>query len=448
MQNHRLIGFGIACVFLLSSISCSNDDSSNVPLLDDVIIGDNDSIPDPVDIPAKLGDVEFLNPGLVSNDLILVNDASANRAFIMDKQAMLWYEWELSNNIGNDVFLLPDARLLASLESDNPIVPFGGKGGRLQFVDKDGNIEWDYIYSTPDAETHHDAELLPNGNVIAMVWAKRTADEVVAAGSKYDTIIYTEAIIEIDPSTDEIVWEWHDWDHMVQDFDDSKDNFGVIADNPQLIDLNYIPDNGGWPQATGDLTHANAIAYDEVNDVIFLSVNFYSEVWVIDHSTTTEQAAGHTGGNYGKGGDLIYRFGNPETYDNLQGTRLFYSQHFPNPLKGDDQGKMLIFSNGNNRGQSAVYEFQLPENYALLPNTDNEPEILWEFTDPDLFAARVSGAVPLSNGNILITEGDYGFWEVTRDKEVVWKFEGDGFYWRGYSYNRGAPEIGALGLTF
>jgi len=35
---------------------------------------------------------------------------------------------------------------------------------------------------------------------------------------------------------------------------------------------------------------------------------------VIDHSTTTAQAAGHSGGTYGKGGDLLYRWGNPNAY--------------------------------------------------------------------------------------------------------------------------------------
>ena len=192
--------------------------------------------------------------------------------------------------------------------------------------------------------------------------------------------------------------------------------------------------------------HANAIAYDAVNDAILISVNFFSEVWVIDHSTTTEEASGSTGGNYGKGGDLIYRFGNPSAYGNTEGSRLFYNNHFPNLLSGADQGKMLIFSNGNGIGQSTVYELQLPVNYELTPGTNNEPEVLWSFTDPDLFSGKVSGAVPLSNGNILITEGDFGFWEVTRDKEVVWKFSASGFFWRGYNYSRDAAGIQALDL--
>lgn len=446
----KLIAFGLVGLAVLGIISCSSDNTPDV--IDDVTIDPIDTIPDsndPTIINGPLGRAELYNPALASDDVILVNDAGANRVYIMNKNAQLLYEWTLSNNIGNDVFLLPDARLLASLEADEPKITFGGKGGQVQFVDKDNTIDWQFIYSSPLAETHHDVELLPNGNIIALVWEMRTEEEALEAGFQLNSKVYPEAVIEIDPITDEIVWEWHSWDHLVQDFDDTKANFGVVADNPQRIDLNYVlEDTGDWPNAIGDLMHANALAYDAVNDVIYISVNFYSEVWVIDHSTTAEEAAGTAGGNYGKGGDLIYRFGNPSAYDNTAGTRMFYSQHHPLPLSGADQGKLIIFSNGNNIDQSTVLELEIPQNFDLLPNTDNEPSISWQFTDPDLFAPRVSGAVPLSNGNILIAEGDYGYWEVTRDKEVVWKFEGDGFFWRGYAYAKDAPEIAALGITF
>jgi len=361
----------------------------------------------------------------------------------------LLYQWELSNNIGNDVFLQSDGRLLACLESDSPQIPFGGQGGQIQFVDKDGNIDWDFVYSTPQAETHHDAQLLPNGNIIVLVWELKSAEESLEAGFMLDAQVYPEAVIEINPDTDEIVWEWHAWDHLVQDYDNTKSNFGIISESPQLIDLNYaLDETGDFPNVAGDIMHANALAYDPVNDVIFVSINFYSEVWAIDHSTTTEQAASSSGGNYGKGGDLVYRFGNPEAYDNSEGKRLFHNQHHPLPLEGADQGKMLIFSNGNNNSKSTIYELQLPTTYDLVVGLDNEPSITWQFTDPELYAPRVSGAVPLSNGNILITEGDFGLWEVTRDKEVVWKFEGDGFYWRSYAYTLDAPEIAVIGLTY
>ena len=74
--------------------------------------------------------------------------------------------------------------------------------------------------------------------------------------------------------------------------------------------------------------HVNAVAYNAELDQIVLSSPHFNEIWIIDHGTTTEEAKGHTGGRWGKGGDILYRWGNPRAYRN--GTkldqRLFY-QH-------------------------------------------------------------------------------------------------------------------------
>ena len=392
------------------------------------------------------GIVEVFNADKVDDNYILVNDAAANRVFLINKEARLLHEWSLTNNIGNDAFLLPNGKLLASLESDDPQIKLGGKGGRLQIVAPDGTVEWDFIYSSLNGETHHDAEMLPNGNIIAMVWQRFSTEVATQAGFMLEDDVFPESIIEINPATDEIVWEWHSWDHLIQDHDPTKDNFGVVSEHPERIDINYVPKSETVADVKGDIMHANAIAYDEVNDVILLSINFYSEVWAIDHSTSTVEAAGQSGGNYGKGGDLIYRFGNPQTYQNSLGSRLFHNNHFPNLLKGEDQGKLLMFSNGNDLGQSTVFELELPSAYDLQTNSNNELKITWSFTDPELYSPKVSGAVPLPNGNILITEGTFGFWEVTREKEVVWKCNIQGFIWRGYHYAKDAPEIKLLGL--
>ncbi|NER10503.1 Arylsulfotransferase (ASST) [Muriicola jejuensis] len=433
--------FGLLAILIFTA--CTNDEIP--PVVEEEPITEDPITEDPTDPeeepPVLMGEVQFLNANLVYDGLVLINDAGNNRAFLMDKEARLVHEWPLSNNLGNDAHLESDGVLLATLEADDPKITFGGQGGKIQFIAPDGTITWNFNYSSEEAETHHDVELLPNGNVLAMVWERVTQDMAANAGSSSLVDVFPEAIIEVDPRTDQIVWEWHAWDHIIQDFDETKDHFGVVADNPQLIDVNYVTiDNG-------DIMHANGIAYDPVKDVIYLSVNFYSEVWVIDHSTSTEEARGNSGGNYGKGGDLIYRFGNPEAYRNASGERLFKNNHFPNLLKGEQEGKMLIFSNGAELEQSTVYELQLPSEFNLQPNTDNEPEVIWTFSHPDLYSPKVSGAVLLPNGNRMIAEGDYGVWEVTETGQVVWKFNAQGFFWRAYHYDKDAPEISALNLS-
>ncbi|MDC1523005.1 hypothetical protein N8377_02780, partial [Flavobacteriaceae bacterium] len=84
-----------------------------------------------------------------------------------------------------------------------------------------------------------------------------------------------------------------------------------------------------------------------------------------------------------------------------------------------------------------VFELKLPDELILEPGLNNQPIIHWEFTHNDLYFPRISGAIRLSNGNTLICEGDYGFWEVTPEKDIVWKYNGQGqTFWRAYpAYN-------------
>lgn len=196
--------------------------------------------------------------------------------------------------------------------------------------------------------------------------------------------------------------------------------------------------------------HGNGIDHDVENDVIYISVNGYSEVWVIDHSTTSEQAKTNAGGRYNKGGDLLYRFGNPEAYKSSYGERLFFKNHFPNCLENNEPGagNLLIFNNGNDIKQSAVYELKMPAEFNLKTNISNEPEVVWSFTDTTLYNSNISGAVRLKNGNTLICEGGYGFWEVTEEGEVAWKYNGavDVSFWRCYGYNLDSPAIVKLDL--
>ena len=112
--------------------------------------------------------------------------------------------------------------------------------------------------------------------------------------------------------------------------------------------------------------HSNAVAYNAELDQVLLNVLEFNEFWIIDHSTTSAEAAGHTGGKHGKGGDLIYRWGNPRAYraGTIKDQKLF-GQHNSHWIKKGypGEGHLLVFNNGSRRiggAYSSVDELAVP----------------------------------------------------------------------------------------
>jgi hypothetical protein len=168
-----------------------------------------------------------------------------------------------------------------------------------------------------------------------------------------------------------------------------------------------------------------------------------SEVWIIDHSTTTEQARWSSGWKYQKWWDLVYRFGNPSTY-RWSGERILYVAHHPSFT---ESGTFLIYSNGigANPEQSTVYELKIPD--LLNINTAVSPQVLWSYTNPDIYFDKVGWVVRLPNGNTLITEWDGTLWEITPEKQIAWKYsEKPAMFWRTYAYPIDSPAIRSLGI--
>jgi hypothetical protein len=147
---------------------------------------------------------------------------------------------------------------------------------------------------------------LPNGNVLIIAWESKTNTQAIAAGRNpalTTATVWSEQILEVQPNGltgGTVVWEWHLWDHLIQDYDATKPDFGTIASNPQLININYKAS-----ATETDWIHLNSVDYNPTLDQIVLSSHSFSEIWIIDHSTTTAQAATHSGGNSGKGGDTL-----------------------------------------------------------------------------------------------------------------------------------------------
>ncbi len=361
--------------------------------------------------------------------------------YLIDNEGKLVHSWDSAYTPGNSVYLLENGHLLRTAtlpRGPNATFGSGGAGGRVEEFTWAGTLVWEFEYSSDQHLQHHDIERLPNGNVLMIAWEYKTAAEAVAAGRDPDLLtdgeLWPDHIIEVEPTGatgGNIVWEWHVWDHLIQDFDPTKENYGVVAEHPELIDINFAR------QGNADWNHINSVDYNAQFDQILLSVPRFSEVWVIDHSTTTEEAAGHSGGNSGKGGDILYRWGNPQAYraGNV-GDRKLFSQHDAQWIESGlpGEGNILLFNNGNGRpggAYSSVDEFVPPTdtsgNYALTPGTAYGPEEqTWIYTaenPTDFFADHISGAQRLPNGNTLICDGPHGaLFEVTSEGEVVWKY--------------------------
>jgi len=370
-------------------------------------------------------------PAAAQDGVTLFQSFTDTTTYLINQAGSVVRSWPSSATPALSVYLLPDGDMVRTQNLSG--FPSGGAGGGIERLSYDGAVEWAYSYFTATEIPHHDIEVLPNGNVLMIVWEELGIGAALALGRNPLNVgnnFMPDAIYEVQqtgPTTGDIVWEWHAVDHIIQDYDSSLPGFGVVADHPELININYGP--------AGDWLHVNAIDYHPQFDQIALSVPRFHEMWIIDHSTTTAEAAGHTGGTYGKGGDLLYRWGNPAAYD--RGTpsdQVFYSCHDVQWVEPGrpGEGNLTILNNGVGRptgNYSSVDEWTPPVdgagNYTLVGSAAYGPGALaWEYSDPGGFFSNImSGAQRLESGNTLVCEATSGrLFEVTPDGTTVWNY--------------------------
>ncbi len=366
----------------------------------------------------------------VNDGYILMSIIQSKDTLLMSNDGRIVNKWSSDYYGGQSAYLLPNGNLLRTSSLPNAFGPsgqFGYVGGRLEEFNWDGQLVWSYELATDTLVAHHDIEPMPNGHILMLYFEKFTPEQAIAAGRDPALIsaenqLWGEAIFELDPTTNQIVWEWHVWDHLIQDFDPAQANYGVVADHPEKVNINYM-DPEEAPNA--DWLHVNAIDYNPDTDQIILSPRTYSEIWIINHHTTTEEAKGSAG-------DLMYRWGNPATYDvGSPEDRPLYFQHDPNwiPDGYPGAGDILIFDNGSNeRPYSRVVEIAPPMDdtgaYVMKPDEPTSADIVWQYeADPpeSFYSALISSAQRQPNGDTLITSGLNGqIFEVNPAGETVW----------------------------
>lgn len=374
------------------------------------------------------------------NGFALYNSQGSNTTYLIDENQNIAHTWNMNSECNYTVQLKKNGNLVRGTKYNGNVLGGAADGGRVQEIDPLGNIVWDYIYSTSDYLSHHDLTLIGDNNVLLTAWEVKTAAEVSAAGYNTSSEKWPTHFIELEPDGNgsaNIVWEWHIWDHLCQDVDASKPNYvSNIADHPELIDINMIQSQGGGGPGGGggDWFHVNGVDYNEELDQIAFSSRFSSEIYIIDHSTTTNQAASHSGGNSGMGGDILYRWGNPSNYG-MSGQQVIPSAvHDVRWIENDGRpngGYLQIFNNrGVSNNQSTVDGIETPWDPITNTYLRNSGQAFGpsNYTTRYICAYSASGQSAsdrMSNGNIYINassgQGGAGvMYEVDASGNIIW----------------------------
>ena len=374
--------------------------------------------------------------GTLDDGYVLFAPNTSINTYLIDKCGYQVKTWPSSYKPGQSAYLLSDGTLFRTGNVGNTTFMAGGQGGIVEKIDWNGNVTWSYLLSDANNCQHHDAKVLPNGNVLIIAWELKTDAEAIAKGRNpalVPTTIWSEQILEIQPigtNGGTIVWEWHLWDHLEQNFDQTKENYVASISNPDLLDINY-----NASATTEDWIHLNSIDYNSQLDQILISAHNMDEIYIIDHSTTAIQAASHSGGNSGKGGDFLYRWGNPQVYNHgSTSDQKLFGQHNARWIETGlpYENNIMIFNNGLARpgGAYSTVEIINPPINGTTYSATTLPFLpaasAWSYNEGNpnsFYSMNISGAQQLSNGNVLVTSGTNGhFIEVDSNGTKLWEY--------------------------
>jgi len=346
------------------------------------------------------------------------------KVYLIDNCGQKINEWTFSSWPAQTCYLLPDGNLLRAGQDS------------IEIRDWENNLIWYYDKTAHNFFQHHDIHPLPNGNILCVVFDFYGPNQMIAQGRNPSMIngwFWLDKIVELQPvGTHDalIAWEWKFINHLIQDFDITKLNYGVVADHPELLDVNFNNNE------LSDYTHTNAIEYNADLDQIMICSRNLSEIFIIDHSTTKEQAAGHTGGNSNRGGDFLWRWGNPQVY--RQGgaaDQKLFLQHNPEwvPDGSADEGKISVFSNlGDGTGNFSSLNLLIPEfenwQYLMLDNKFLPQDFDWSWhgtiLGDTLYEPTQAGVQSLPNGNVFVCQTSTGqMSELTKDGTLLWAYK-------------------------
>jgi len=343
---------------------------------------------------------------------------NSTQAKLVDTAGTVFKTWALSSSTAYSAYLLPGDTILQTVRYQSGSIGQGGITGKVRKVNWAGTTVWEYAVSDASTQMHHDVCGLPNGNVLLICYESKTASPTTVGCSSTITV-WSEKIIEVQPTgptTGNIVWEWHLWDHLCQSVYPNVTSTYVanVADHPERMNVNY--------SIKQDWFHMNGIDYNPQLNQIMLSSHYMNEIYVIDHSTTTAEAASNTGGNSGKGGNFLYRWGNPAAYGlsatgNNSGFKVIHDAHWipsNNPLYPN-----YMCAYNNNSGSTVKVAIWNPPyngyNYSYTAGSIIGPTSVINPTIPSFTATDMGNSQQLGNGNVLVCNPGGSIYEVGPD---------------------------------
>ena len=186
-------------------------------------------------------------PGIADGYIIFAVPNSPY-VYLLNRRGEVVHQWKGSYGAFNAYLQNDGSVMLGEFDPDFPTFGFGGPYGRLQKISWDNKVLWDFELANDTEIIHHDFNVMPNGHILAIAYEAKSYDQAIAMGRKPEKTPkdgpWLEKIIEIAPEGKKggkIVWEWHLKNHLIQDFDSKKSNYGKPADHPELLDVNMGP---------------------------------------------------------------------------------------------------------------------------------------------------------------------------------------------------------------
>lgn len=165
--------------------------------------------------------------------------------YLLNRRGEVVHQWKGNYGVFGGSLMDDGSLVQGAADPDFPVFGCCGPYGRIQKISWDGKMLWDFEYANEEHILHHDFTVMPNGHILAIAYETMPYNKAIALGRQPEKTPksgpWPEEIIEIVPegkTGGRIVWEWQLRDHLIQDGDSKKLNYGKPEDHPELLDFN------------------------------------------------------------------------------------------------------------------------------------------------------------------------------------------------------------------